>query len=35
MIPFIDLAAQQQRIKPQIDAAIAKVLDHGIMFEIS
>lgn len=29
MIPFIDLAAQQTRIKPQIDAAIARVLDHG------
>jgi dTDP-4-amino-4,6-dideoxygalactose transaminase len=28
-IPFIDLASQQQRIKPQIDAAIAKVLAHG------
>jgi dTDP-4-amino-4,6-dideoxygalactose transaminase len=28
-IPFIDLAAQQTRIKPQIDAAIAKVLAHG------
>jgi UDP-2-acetamido-2-deoxy-ribo-hexuluronate aminotransferase len=29
MIPFIDLAAQQARIKPQIDAAIARVLEHG------
>tara|TARA_B110001469_G_scaffold99792_1_gene96897 strand:- start:1137 stop:2237 length:1101 start_codon:yes stop_codon:yes gene_type:complete len=29
MIPFIDLAAQQQRIRPQIDAAITRVLDHG------
>ena len=28
-IPFIDLATQQKRIKPQIDAAIAKVLAHG------
>ena len=28
-IPFIDLAAQQKRIKPQIDAAIARVLAHG------
>jgi len=28
-IPFIDLASQQMRIKPQIDAAIAKVLAHG------
>lgn len=26
---FIDLAAQQARIKPQIDAAIARVLEHG------
>lgn len=29
MIPFIDLAAQQQQIRPQIDAAIARVLEHG------
>jgi dTDP-4-amino-4,6-dideoxygalactose transaminase len=29
MIPFIDLAAQQARLKPQIDAAIQKVLAHG------
>lgn len=29
MIPFIDLAAQQRRLKSQIDAQIAKVLDHG------
>jgi UDP-2-acetamido-2-deoxy-ribo-hexuluronate aminotransferase len=28
-IPFIDLAAQQARLKPQIDAAIARVLAHG------
>jgi dTDP-4-amino-4,6-dideoxygalactose transaminase len=28
-IDFIDLAAQQARIKPQIDAAIARVLAHG------
>jgi len=28
-IAFIDLAAQQRRIKPQIDAAIARVLAHG------
>lgn len=28
-IPFIDLAAQQERIRPQIEAAIAKVLAHG------
>ena len=26
---FIDLAAQQARIKPQIDANIQKVLSHG------
>jgi dTDP-4-amino-4,6-dideoxygalactose transaminase len=29
MIPFIDLAAQQARIRPAIDAAIARVLAHG------
>jgi UDP-2-acetamido-2-deoxy-ribo-hexuluronate aminotransferase len=29
MIPFIDLAAQQDRIRPQIEAAIARVLAHG------
>jgi dTDP-4-amino-4,6-dideoxygalactose transaminase len=28
-IPFIDLAAQQARIRPRIDAAIARVLAHG------
>ena len=28
-IPFIDLAAQQARLKPAIDAAIARVLAHG------
>jgi dTDP-4-amino-4,6-dideoxygalactose transaminase len=28
-IAFIDLAAQQRRIKPQLDAAIARVLAHG------
>lgn len=28
-LPFIDLAAQQRRIKPRIDAAIARVLAHG------
>lgn len=28
-IPFIDLAAQQHRLRGQIDAAIARVLDHG------
>lgn len=29
MLNFIDLAVQQQRIKPQIDANIQKVLTHG------
>jgi dTDP-4-amino-4,6-dideoxygalactose transaminase len=29
MIPFIDLGAQQVRLKPRIDAAIQKVLAHG------
>jgi dTDP-4-amino-4,6-dideoxygalactose transaminase len=29
MIPFIDLAAQQARIRPAIDTAIARVLAHG------
>jgi len=29
MMPFIDLAAQQARIRPAIDRAIARVLDHG------
>lgn len=29
MIPFIDLKSQQNRIRPQIDAAIKRVLDHG------
>ncbi|HYG26431.1 MAG TPA: DegT/DnrJ/EryC1/StrS aminotransferase family protein [Caulobacteraceae bacterium] len=28
-IAFIDLAAQQRRIRERIDAAIARVLDHG------
>ena len=28
-VAFIDLAAQQSRIKPKIDAAIARVLEHG------
>jgi UDP-2-acetamido-2-deoxy-ribo-hexuluronate aminotransferase len=28
-IAFIDLAAQQRRLKPQIDAAIQRVLAHG------
>ncbi len=29
-IDFIDLARQQQRIRPQLDAALARVLDHGV-----
>jgi dTDP-4-amino-4,6-dideoxygalactose transaminase len=29
-IAFIDLAAQRRRIAREIDAAIARVLDHGI-----
>ncbi len=29
MIPFIDLAAQQKRIRPQLEASINRVLDHG------
>ena len=29
MIPFIDLAAQQNRIQPEINAAIQRVLAHG------
>lgn len=29
MISFIDLKAQQERIRSQIDAAIKRVLDHG------
>ena len=28
-IPFIDLQAQRRRIKPDIDQAIARVLEHG------
>jgi dTDP-4-amino-4,6-dideoxygalactose transaminase len=28
-LPFIDLAAQQRRIKPALEAAIARVLAHG------
>ncbi len=28
-IPFIDLAAQRRRLGPRIEAAIARVLDHG------
>jgi UDP-2-acetamido-2-deoxy-ribo-hexuluronate aminotransferase len=29
MIPFIDLAAQQNRLRPQLEAGIAAVLAHG------
>lgn len=29
MIPFIDLPAQQDRLRPQIEAGIARVLAHG------
>ena len=29
MLPFIDLATQQDRIRPQLDAAMKKVLSHG------
>jgi UDP-2-acetamido-2-deoxy-ribo-hexuluronate aminotransferase len=29
VIPFIDLAAQQDRLRPQIEAGIARVLAHG------
>lgn len=29
MIPFIDLVAQQQRIRPQLEAAFLRILDHG------
>ena len=29
MIPFVDLAAQQQRLREEIDAGIASVLSHG------
>lgn len=28
-IAFVDLGAQQRRIRPRLDAAIARVLDHG------
>ena len=28
-IPFIDLAAQQKRLRPEIDARLNKVLEHG------
>lgn len=29
MMPFIDLKAQYERIKPEVDAAIQRVLEHG------
>lgn len=29
MIPFIDLESQQKRIRPQLEAAMLQVLDHG------
>ena len=29
MMPFIDLAAQQARLRPQLEQAISRVLDHG------
>lgn len=29
MIPFIDLAAQQDRIRTEIEVGIARVLAHG------
>jgi dTDP-4-amino-4,6-dideoxygalactose transaminase len=29
MIPFIDLNAQQKRIRPQVEAAMLRILDHG------
>ncbi|TKZ17434.1 DegT/DnrJ/EryC1/StrS family aminotransferase [Shimia litoralis] len=29
MIPFVDLAAQQDRLRSEIDAGIARVLSHG------
>ena len=28
-MPFIDLAAQQETLRPRIDEAIRRVLDHG------
>ena len=28
-VPFIDLKAQQDKIRPQIEQAIMRVLDHG------
>ena len=29
MIPFIDLAAQQDRLRSEIEGGIARVLAHG------
>ncbi len=29
MIPFVDLEAQRRRLGPELDAAIARVLEHG------
>jgi UDP-2-acetamido-2-deoxy-ribo-hexuluronate aminotransferase len=29
MIPFVDLAAQQERIRTEIESGIARVLAHG------
>jgi dTDP-4-amino-4,6-dideoxygalactose transaminase len=29
MIPFIDLITQQKRIRPQVEAAMVRILDHG------
>ena len=29
MISFIDLSSQQKRIRPQLEAALIRVLDHG------
>ena len=29
MISFIDLASQQKRIRPQLEAAMVRILDHG------
>ena len=30
VMPFIDLASQQERLRPSIDKAIQRVLDHGM-----
>lgn len=29
MIPFIDLSKQQERLRPEIEAAFSRILDHG------